>query len=133
MRLARGSARLLPVVFFGIAGAVSAVGPGAISSTALVAPLAMVIGARAGVAPLLTALMVANGANAGNLSPVSAVGVIANAKMADAGLGNHAGKVFFANFAASLLVAAVAYFLFRRKGSAFDSAENSRDTPIRVP
>ena len=43
------------------------------------------VGTRAGVPRFLTALMVANGANAGNLSPISAIGVVANTKMAEAG------------------------------------------------
>ena len=81
-------------------------GPGAIASVALVAPLAMAIGARTGLPPFLTALMVANGANAGNLSPLSAVGVIANTRMAAAGLGAHEWKVFAANFVAHVLVSA---------------------------
>ena len=110
-RLARGSAAVLPVVFFLIAFAVSTVGPGAISSVALVVPLAMALGDRAGVPHLLTALMVANGANAGNLSPVSSVGVIANSRMAEVGLGGHEGKVWLANFAAHLIVAAAAWLL----------------------
>ena len=120
-RLARGDARLLPVVFFVLAGVISSVGPGAISSVALVAPLAMAIGDRAGVPPFLTALMVANGANAGNLSPVSSVGVIANTTMAEAGMGGHEWKVFLANFAAHVLVALAAYVLLgghRLRGSA---------------
>jgi di/tricarboxylate transporter len=96
-------------MFFAIACVVSAIGPGAISSVALVVPLAMVIGQRAGVPHFLTALMVANGANAGNLSPISAVGVIANSRMATAGLAGHEGKVMLANLAASGLVALVAY------------------------
>jgi di/tricarboxylate transporter len=110
VRLTRGRGSLLPLMFFAIPCAISAVGPGAVSSVALVAPLAMAIGARAGVPYFLTALMVANGANAGNLSPISAVGIIANAKMAQAGLGGHAGKVMAANLIASALVALVAYF-----------------------
>jgi di/tricarboxylate transporter len=57
-------------------------------------------------------LLVANGANAGNLSPISSVGVIANTKMAEAGLGGHAGKVWFSNFIAHALVALAAYVLF---------------------
>ena len=108
-RLTKGRAALLPLAFFAVACAIAAVGPGAVSSVALVAPLAMAIGGRAGVPPLLTALMVANGANAGNLSPISAVGVIANAKMTQAGIGGHAGKVMLANLFASSLVALVAY------------------------
>ena len=111
VRLARGNARWLPALFFAIAALVSSIGPGAISSVALIVPLAMVIGNRAGVPHFLTALMVANGANAGNLSPVSAVGVIVNTKMAEAGLGGHEGKVWFTNLIAHLLVALVAYFM----------------------
>jgi Na+/H+ antiporter NhaD/arsenite permease-like protein len=110
--LAKGNARLVPIVFFVGAFLLSAIGPGAISSVALLAPLAMAIGTRAGVTPFLTALMVANGANAGNLSPISAIGVVANTKMAEAGLGGHAGKVWLAGFAAHAMVAAAAYLLF---------------------
>jgi di/tricarboxylate transporter len=110
LRLARGDARVLPILLFFIACAVSTVGPGAIASVALVAPMAMAVGRRAGVSPFLTALAVTNGANAGNLSPVSAVGVIANTKMAEAGLGGHEMKVWAANFFAHVIVGAVAYF-----------------------
>lgn len=112
VRLARGNARLMPVLFFLIALAVSTVGPGAISSVALTIPMAMVIGLRTGVPPLLTALMVANGANAGNLSPISSVGIIANTAMARGGVGGHEWKVWLANFVAHACVAAAAYFLF---------------------
>lgn len=112
VQLVRGNRRLLPVLFFLIAFVISTIGPGAIASVALVIPLAMVIGTRAGVPPLLTALMVANGANAGNLSPISSLGVIANTKMAEAGIGGHEGKVWFANFLAHLLVSIAAYWLF---------------------
>src|SRR5687767_11924446 len=111
LRLARGDARVLPILLFFIACAVSTVGPGAIASVALVAPMAMAVARRAGTTPFLTALAVTNGANAGNLSPVSAVGVIANTKMAEAGLGGHQLAVWAANFAAHILVGAVAYFL----------------------
>jgi di/tricarboxylate transporter len=91
----------------------------------LIIPLAMPIGVRAGVPRLLTALMVANGANAGNLSPIGVVGIIANAKMADAGLGGHHWQVFAANVFVHLLVATAAYFLFggvRASQSVVDAA-----------
>jgi di/tricarboxylate transporter len=106
---ARGRALVIPLLFFVMACALSSVGPGAISTVALLAPLAMPIGERAGLPPLLTALMVANGANAGNLSPFSAVGVIANNAMAKAGITGFEGRVWFANFVAHVLVAAAAY------------------------
>ncbi len=112
---ARGNARVIPVLFFLIACLIASVGPGAISSVALVIPLAMRIGARAGLSPLLTALMVANGGNAGNLSPISSVGIIANSAMAKGGVGGHEWKVWFAGFVAHAFVATGAYFLFGRK------------------
>jgi Na+/H+ antiporter NhaD/arsenite permease-like protein len=111
LRLARGDARVLPALLFAIACAVSTVGPGAIPSVALVAPMAMTLGRHAKIPPFLIALAVTNGANAGNLSPVSAVGVIANTKMAEAGLGGHALKVWAANFVAHALVGLLAYLL----------------------
>jgi Na+/H+ antiporter NhaD/arsenite permease-like protein len=107
--LARGQARLLPVLLFGIAFALSSVGPGAIIAVALLIPMGMAASTRAGVPRFLTALAVANGANAGNLSPISAIGIIANTKMAEAGVGGHGAKVWIANFVAHLLVTAVAY------------------------
>lgn len=111
IQLARGNARVIPVLFFLLAFALSSAGPGAISTVALLVPLAMAIGTRAGVPHFLTALMVANGANAGNLSPISAVGVVANTKMAEAGIGGHSAKVWLANLLAHALVALAAYAL----------------------
>ena len=107
----RGSAAL-PWLFFLIAGVVSSLGPGAIAATALVAPLAMAAGLAAGVSPFLMALMVGNGANAGNLSPFSSVGLIVQAQMTKAGLPGHEASVFFANFVAHTLAALAAYLLF---------------------
>lgn len=112
VRLCRGNAALLPLLFFLLACAVSTVGPGAIAASALVAPLAMAIGASAGVPVFLTALMVANGANAGNLSPISAVGVIVKTLMSEAGLGGHDWVVWAVNFTAHVLVAMAAFTLF---------------------
>lgn len=115
VRLAGGRRYLVPITLFAGAGLLSSVGPGAVSATALFVPLAMALGTRAGVPLVISALMVANGANAGNLSPVSAVGVIANNRMLEAGVGAYPGKVWFANFAAHVLAGAIALALFRRE------------------
>jgi di/tricarboxylate transporter len=114
LRLARGRHALVPPILFAIACAISTVGPGAIVSVALVAPVGMSLAMRAGVTPFLAALMIANGANAGNLSPLSAVGIIANTRMASAGLGGHEWRVWAANFIAHCLVGAAAYALLIR-------------------
>jgi Na+/H+ antiporter NhaD/arsenite permease-like protein len=111
-RLVRGNAGLLPLVFFLFACLISTVGPGAIASVALVAPIAMATGARAGVPHLLSAIMVGTGANAGNLSPISAVGAMVDGLMVKIGLPAHEWRVWAANFFAHLLVALAAYLLF---------------------
>jgi len=108
----KGVDALMPIAFFLLASAVSAMGPGSIAATALVAPLAMSTGAVTKVRPVLMALMVANGANAGNLSPFSAVGVIVQTQFAKAGLPVEPWRIFFPNFVAHALVAIGAYLLF---------------------
>jgi di/tricarboxylate transporter len=113
-RLAGHRARLLPVIAFLAACLVSTAGPGAIPTVALMAPLAFAMAAPAAVPPLLTGLMVATGANAGNLSPLSAVGIIANTRMESVGLGGHEWKVWAANFIAHVLVGAAAYLVMVR-------------------
>ena len=126
--LARGRHALVPALIFLIACAISTVGPGAIVSVALVAPVGMALSMRAGISPFLTALMIANGANAGNLSPLSAVGIIANTRMAAAGIGGHAWKVWAANFLAHCLVGAVAYaLLIRSSQPAAPTSPNADD------
>ena len=128
--LAGRRARLLPPMFFLIACAMSTLGPGAIPAVALVAPLAFATAAPAGIPSFLTALMVANGANAGNLSPFSAVGIIANTRMASVGLGGHELKVWAANFLAHLLVAAAAYAVLVRHVTLRDTAAVERPPPL---
>ena len=133
IRLARGNARVIPVCLFLVACGLCSVGPGAISTVALLVPLAMAVGQRVGVSPFLTALMVANGANAGNLSPFSSVGIIANGAMAKAGLVGHETRVWFANFAAHVLVAGVAYvWLSRRAAPGGPSTAEQATTLITV-
>ena len=118
MRLCRGRAALLPPLLFLVACAVATIGPGAISATALVAPPAMAIGAAAGVPAFLTALMVGNGANAGNLSPISAVGIIVQTLMRGVGLGGHEWSVWAANFTAHALAGARRVAAVRRARAA---------------
>ncbi|HJU73806.1 MAG TPA: SLC13 family permease [Gemmatimonadaceae bacterium] len=109
VRSTGGNRLLLPLVFFLMAFALSSAGPGAIPIVALMVPMAMVIGQRAGLSPFLVALMVGYGANAGNLSPMSAVGVVVNTKMREAGLAGHEMRVWLWHLTAHLLIALLTY------------------------
>ncbi len=86
IRLVRGNARLLPVSFFLLTFALSAMGPGNIAATVLVAPIAMPTAVAAGISPFLMAVLVCTGANAGAFSPVSVTGNINTALIQKIGL-----------------------------------------------
>lgn len=131
LRIAGGRAALLPLIFFALSALLAMAGPGAILSTALMAPFAMNTGVRAGVPPFLIALMIGNGSNAGNLSPFSTIGVIVHGLMAQGGLGGHEYRVWFFHASAHIALAAVAYLLFggltlMGKGKAEAAAEVPR-------
>src|SRR5690606_32506861 len=53
VRLCRGHAGLLPVMFFVLAFAIATIGAGATPTSALLAPPAMAVAGRAGIPPLL--------------------------------------------------------------------------------
>jgi Na+/H+ antiporter NhaD/arsenite permease-like protein len=103
---------ILPVAFFLLTFVLAAIGPGAIASVAIMAPLAMSAGVSAGVPAFLLALMVGVGANAGTLSPVSLTGIISLNLLEQGGLGGHEAAVFISNFAAHMVTALAAYLLF---------------------
>jgi len=129
VRLCRGHAGVLPIMFFFIALALSTIGPGSIGATALLAPPAMAVAARTGVSFFLMALMVGNGALAGSLSPFSPTGVVANGVMARMGFPGLEWQTFINNIAGHTLVAFGGYFLlgglrlFRRGGSSTETVE----------
>jgi len=110
--LCRGNAGVIPVMFFLIALGLSSIGPGNIATTAILAPMAMAVGARAAVSPFLMALMVGNGAQAGALSPFAPTGVIVNGIMERIGLAGHEMQTYGNNLLAHAIVTFGAYFLF---------------------
>jgi len=122
VHICRGNAGLIPVMFFGVAVLLSSIGPGNISTTAILAPMAMAVGAQAAVPPFLMALMVGNGAQAGALSPFAPTGVIVNGIMDRIGLHGVEFATYTNNLMAHTAVTLVAYLIFGgaalfRKGS----------------
>jgi di/tricarboxylate transporter len=108
----RGNAGIIPIMFFLIAVTLSSIGPGNIATTAILAPMAMAVGARAAISPFLMALMVGNGAQAGALSPFAPTGVIVNGIMERIGLAGHEMQTYGNNLFAHVVVTFAAYFLF---------------------
>ena len=104
VRLARGHAGILPVMFFFIGFVLATIGAGATPASALLAPPAMAVAARAGIPPLLMAIMCGNGALAGTLSPFAPTGVVAHGVMERIGLGGVEWETFAYNALAHALV-----------------------------
>jgi di/tricarboxylate transporter len=123
VRLCRGNAGLVPVIFFVLTLAIGSAGAGNIAAAALMGPLALAAAGRAGIPAFLMAIMVAHGATASSLSPISPPGVVANGILAKMGLGALQWKSYFGNAGVNAAIALAGYLafggwkLFRRGGA----------------
>ena len=112
VRICRGNAGTIGLMFFVLALGLASIGPGNIASAALVAPIAMGVAGQMGIPAFLMAIMVGNGANAGSLSPIAPTGIIVNEIMAKGGMPGYAAENYFNNMIAHTTVALAGYFLF---------------------
>jgi di/tricarboxylate transporter len=136
VRLCRGHAGALPIMFFVIGFVVATIGAGATPASALLAPPAMAVAYRAGIPPLLMAIMAGNGALAGTLSPFAPTGIVAHGVMARIGLPGVEWWTFSYNALAHTLVGFGGFFLlggwklFRRANARADAAEIEQAEPM---
>ena len=112
VRICRGHRGVVPIMYFLLAAGLASIGPGNISTAALVAPMAMTTAIKANIPLFLMAIMVGNGANAGSLSPFAPTGIIVNGLMARIGMTGLQFETYVANLLAHALVAFGGYFLF---------------------
>jgi di/tricarboxylate transporter len=112
VRLCRGNAGVIPMMFFVLTALLSSIGPGNIASTALMAPLGMAVAGRYHISPFLMTIMIANGASAGSLSPIAPTGVIVNGLVAKMGIANAQWPIYLNNLMIHTIVAFAGYFLF---------------------
>jgi di/tricarboxylate transporter len=112
VRICRGNAGLIPVMFFWLGCALASLGPGNVSTAALLAPMAMAVAGRAAIPAFLMIIMVGNGAQAGSLSPFAPTGVIVNGLMDKIGLAGFEWRSYWTNLVAHAFVAFGGYFAF---------------------
>jgi di/tricarboxylate transporter len=112
VRLCRGNVGLIPIMFFVLGCALASVGPGNVSTAALLGPMAMATASRAGIPAFLMIIMVGNGAQAGSLSPFAPTGIIVNGLMAKIGLVGYEWHNYYTNALAHAFVAFGGFFLF---------------------
>jgi di/tricarboxylate transporter len=112
LRMCRGNTGLIPVSFFLLGCAIASLGPGNISTAAMLAPMAMAVAGRARIPPFLMAIMVGNGAGSGALSPFAPTGIIVNGLMQRINLGGFEWRTYWTNLVAHAVVAFGGYLLF---------------------
>ena len=136
VRLCRGQAGLLPIMFFLVGFLVATIGAGATPASALLAPPAMAVAGRARIPPFLMAVMVGNGTLAGTLSPFAPTGVVAHGVMERIGLDGYEWQTFAYNAAAHALVGFGAFVLFGGwklfRSSAGAQGVDASDAPAAV-
>jgi di/tricarboxylate transporter len=108
----RGKVGLLPIVLFFLAFILSSIGPGHISISALLAAPAMLLAEEVGIPPLLMALVVGNGAQAGAMSPIAPTGIIAQGILEKMGVTGFGFTLWMNMLVTHVAASALAYFLF---------------------
>jgi Na+/H+ antiporter NhaD/arsenite permease-like protein len=110
-RLARGKRLRIPVLMFALTAFLATVGAFTPAAVAIVAPVALALGARFGISELAMGLVIVQGANAGAFSPVNPFGVIANRMLDQANASGGSLLLYLYCFLFNVVVAAIAYGL----------------------
>jgi di/tricarboxylate transporter len=127
LALCRGKPFFIPPLFFVLALGLGTAGPGNIAVAGILAPLAMATAERAGIPPLLMALMVGHGAIASTLSPLTAGGIVADQNLAEMGLGGREWNVFAINAMANAAAAGGGYLLLGGRTLLFAKGKARRE------
>lgn len=130
VKSAKGNVAILPIVLFFLAFFLSSIGPGQISISALMAAPVMVLAAEVGIPPLLMALVVGNGAQAGAMSPLSPNGIIGNNVIHQMGIPDMSLQLWISMLLVHIVVATVAYFLYG--GRKLWRVRNDANSPAKV-
>ena len=112
IKAVRGNVALLPIVLFFLAFALSSMGPGQITISALLAAPAMLLAEEVGISPLLMALVVGNGAQAGAMSPIAPPGIISASILSKMGITGVSMILWMNMLITHVAVSVLAYFLF---------------------
>ena len=108
--LCKGKVKLFPVIVFLLAAVLSAIGPGLISVTALMAAIIVALAKQTGCSPISLLPFGTLGSFAGGLSPITPSGIVAMGKAEEAGILGLAGPLNLKMALVNILFAAVLYF-----------------------
>ena len=108
--LARGNAKLLPILFFVLGAIVSGAGAGGLV-VAIIMPIALYVALENGISIIMMSVVTMGGIMVGGLSPLAINGIVAKQLAAEQGLVNYAPM--WAAYAVSMTIfSAAAYLIF---------------------
>ncbi|MBR4087655.1 MAG: hypothetical protein IKK30_07375 [Clostridia bacterium] len=110
LTLCKGNAKIFPIILFLLGAVLSAVGPGPISITALMAAIIVALAKQTGCTPISLLPFGALGAFAGGLSPITPSGIVAVTKATESGIEGIAGPLNLKMALINAVFAAVLYF-----------------------
>jgi len=99
----RGRKILIPVIFYVLALLIASVGPGNISTSALLLPIGLAIAFQTGISILMMSSLIILGSIAGGLSPLAPNGIVALDLALSNGVGNLGVSIFAYNVLAMTL------------------------------
>ena len=113
LRLCAGKPKLFPPILFLLSAVLSAIGPGLISVTALMASLVVALAKQTKVHPLKLMPFATLGSFAGGLSPITPSGIVAIEKAAGVGITGLEMPLMIKMALTNLLFAAILYVVFK--------------------
>jgi len=111
--LCKGKVKLLPIVLFLTGAVISAIGPGLISTTALVSVLVVALAEELDIAPIRLVPFAMLGAFAGGLSPITPSGIVAVNVAAENGITGVEASAPWAMAMTCAIYAFILYFFFK--------------------
>jgi di/tricarboxylate transporter len=110
--LLRGNPVAIPWAVFVLAAIPTTIGAAGPAGIAMLAPIAMRMAQKYGVNPRLVAVMLVQGSNAGNLSPLNVLGVIVGGTAARNGLDVSPTAMWLANLGFNAVLAVATFVVF---------------------
>lgn len=110
LALCKGKVKLFPPILFLLSAVISAIGPGLISVTALMAALIVALAKEADVAPIKLLPFGTLGAFAGGLSPITPSGIVAINTASASGIEGLGAPLFWMMALTNVLYGAILYF-----------------------
>lgn len=111
--LCKGRVKLLPIVMFLTGAVISAIGPGLISTTALVSVLVVALAEELDIAPIRLVPFAMLGAFAGGLSPITPSGIVAVDVATKSGIIGVEASLPWAMAITCTIYAVILYFVFK--------------------